>query len=70
VTHIPAVSLASFDCWSVECVPSGTPDTAPRKAARSLPPTDADILERYRMRRWWLDRYSLDEIRELAACLG
>jgi hypothetical protein len=25
--------------------------------------------ERYRMRRWWLDRYSLDEIRELAECL-
>jgi hypothetical protein len=44
--------------------------SGPAKAARTiLPPTDAEILERYRMRRWWLDRYSLDEIRELAACL-
>lgn len=42
----------------------------PAKAARiTLPRTDAEILERYRIRRWWLDRYSLDEIRELAARL-
>lgn len=61
---------------TVECVPSGSPE-APRKAARtSSRRRKLDLMRlsdridtpehRYRMRRWWLDRYTLDEIRELA----
>lgn len=49
---------------SVERLP-GRPSNVVAKP-EPLPPTDAEILERYRMRRWWLDRYSLDEIRALA----
>jgi hypothetical protein len=29
----------------------------------------AAALEAARMRRWWLERYTLEEIRELGACL-
>jgi len=29
-------------------------------------PTDDDVLRAYRMRRWWLDNYTLDEIRQLS----
>lgn len=31
-----------------------------------FPSEHETTLERYRMRRWWLERYTLDEIRELA----
>ena len=34
------------------------------------PAVAADPAEAERMRRWWLDRYTLDEIRELAAVAG
>ena len=41
--------------------------------AQWLPPApvevDAEALERARMRRWWLDRFTLDEIREMGAGL-
>jgi hypothetical protein len=42
--------------------------------ALDLPPIRAlhrsSDAERCRMQRWWLERYSLDEIREMAAAIG
>lgn len=40
----------------------------PMPPMRTEEELDAELL-RYRMRSWWLDRYTLDEIRELAGCL-
>lgn len=40
------------------------PDRYRRRTA-----SDVDAALAYKMRRWWLDRYTLDEIRELAVGL-
>jgi hypothetical protein len=58
-----------------QLVAGETPESLPSCSERpsivveKTEPLDADVLQAYRMRRWWLDRYTLDEIRELAGCL-
>lgn len=59
----------NFGSWAQACIAAGIdPPKRGRPSTRVVTDEEA-VRERYRMRRWWLDRYTLDEIRELAECL-
>lgn len=62
-------SAKSSRVATARALPPERPSFVVEKPEVVLAPTDAELLARYRMRRWWLDRYTLDEIRELAECL-